>query len=150
MVSAFVHEHFVPFQANVNDPLQRAAFRRFGAVWTPTIIILSPDGEERYRIEGWLPTREMHAQLLFALARVTAMRKRWPEAEPMYARIVEEFGDTAVAPEALYWRGVAAYQGRRDKTALKLMAAEMKAKYPAGEWAIKAAAWDGEADTAPH
>ncbi len=142
MVSAFIAGHFVPFQANVNDAGQRLAFRRFGALWTPTIIILNSDGEERFRIEGWLPTREFHAQLHLALARIVAMRKRWADAEPLYARIVEEFGDTVAAPEALYWRGVAGYQGRRDHTSIDRMAAEMKEKYPAGEWAIKAAAWD--------
>lgn len=69
------------------------------------------------------------------------MRKRWAEAEPRYAAIVEHFGDTSAAPEALYWRGVAAYQGRRDHDALVVMAKEMQAKYPASVWAIKSAVW---------
>jgi hypothetical protein len=140
-VAAFIHEHFIPFQANVNEPLERTAFRRFGAIWTPSIVILNSDGAERFRIEGFLPPREFHAQLALALARIIAMRKRWADAEPHYARIVEQFGDTAAAPVALYWRGVAAYQGRRDHTALVQMAIEMKQRYPASEWAIKAAVW---------
>jgi hypothetical protein len=141
VVSAFIHEHFVPFQANVNEPLQRPAFRRFGALWTPSVVILNSDGEERFRIEGFLPTREFHAQLHLALARIVAARKRWADAEPLYARIADEFRDTFAAPQALYWRGVAAYQGRRDKSALKTMAAEMKQRYPNDEWAIRAAVW---------
>jgi hypothetical protein len=141
-VSAFVQEHFVPFQANVNDPAQRPAFRRFGAIWTPSIVILNSDGEERYRIEGFLTTRELHAHLRLALARIVAMRKRWADAEPLYARIVDEFGDTTAAAEALYWRGVAGYQGRRDHTALERMAAEMKQKYPGTTWAVRASSWD--------
>ena len=136
-----MHEHFIPFQANVNDPAERLAFRRFGAIWSPSIIVLNSEGVERYRIEGFLPAREFHAQLALALARIIAMRKRWADAEPHYARIVQELGDTAAAPEALYWRGVSAYQGRRDHTALVTMAIEMKQKYPASEWAIKAAVW---------
>lgn len=131
----------MPFQANVNDPAERTAFRRFGAIWSPSIVILDAEGVERYRIEGFLPAREFHAQLHMALARIVAMRKRWAAAEPLYARIVEEFGDTGAAPEALYWRGVSAYQGRRDHTALVTMAIEMKQKYPASEWAIKAGVW---------
>ena len=136
-----MHEHFIPFQANVNEPAERTAFRRFGAIWSPSIIILNAEGVERYRIEGFLPAREFHAQLAMALARIIATRKRWADAEPHYARIVKQFGDTAAAPEALYWRGVSAYQGRRDHTALVKMAIEMKQKYPASEWAIKAAVW---------
>jgi TolA-binding protein len=105
------------------------------------VVILNSEGLERFRIEGFLPPREFHAQLKLALARIVAMRKRWADAEPLYASIVEQFADTAAAPEALYWRGVAAYQGRRDHTALVAMAAEMKQRYPIGEWAIKAAVW---------
>ena len=125
----------------MNDPVERLAFRRFGAIWTPSIVILNSEGTERYRIEGFLPAREFHAQLAMALARIIAMRKRWADAEPHYARIVEEFGDTGAAPEALYWRGVSAYQGRRDHTALVTMAIEMRQKYSASEWAIKAGVW---------
>jgi hypothetical protein len=140
-VAALIGEQFIPFQANVNAPAERAAFRRFAAIWTPSIVILNADGVEQYRIEGFLPPREFQAQLLLALARIVAVRKRWAEAEPRYAAIVEEFGDTAAAPEALYWRGVAGYQGRRDHTALVTMAGEMQQRYPSTEWAIKSAVW---------
>jgi len=140
-VAAFVAEHFVAFQANVNVPAERAAFRRFGAIWTPSIVILNSDGIEQHRIEGFLPAREFHAQLMLALARILAVRKRWVEAEPQYTAIVDRFGDTAAAAEALYWRGVAAYQGRRDHDALVRMAAEMQQRYPSSEWAIKSAVW---------
>jgi hypothetical protein len=141
-VAALMAQDFIAFRANVNDPAERAAFRRFSAIWTPSIVILNADGVEQHRIEGFLPAREFHAQLLLALARIVAVRKRWVEAEPRYAAIVDQYGDTAAAPEALYWRGVAGYQGRRDHTALVTMAGEMKRRYPASEWAIKAAVWD--------
>ena len=140
-MSAFVHEHFIPFQANIVLPDERMAFRRFGAIFAPTAIVLNSEGVERYRIEGFLPPREFLAQLMMAQARIVAMRKRWANAEPLYARIVDEFGDTSAAPEALYWRGVSAYQGRRDHTALVTMATEMKRKYPGSVWAIKSSVW---------
>ncbi|HYO79380.1 MAG TPA: hypothetical protein VE010_23140 [Thermoanaerobaculia bacterium] len=136
-----MHEHFIPFQANIHDHAQRTAFRRFGALWTPSVLILDADGVERFRIEGFLPKREFHAHLAMALARLVTARKRWADAEPHYARIVEEFADTTVVPEALYWRGVSAYQGRRDHVALETMATEITARFPGNVWAIKAAVW---------
>jgi len=117
------------------------AFRRFDAVWTPTILVLDPAGKERWRIEGYLPKRELHAQLAMGLARIPALRKRWAEAEPLYAHIVENFGDTLVAPEALYWRGISAYQVTRDHTSLERMALERTSRFPGSEWAVKASIW---------
>lgn len=128
-------------QLNIHDPAQRLAFRRFNAIWTPTIVVLDAAGNERWRVEGYLPKRELHAQLEMGLARIVAMRKRWAEAEPLYARIVETFGDTLVAPEALYWRGISAYQVTRDHTSLERMALELTSRFPASEWAVKVSVW---------
>ncbi|HEX8254608.1 MAG TPA: hypothetical protein VF846_15805 [Thermoanaerobaculia bacterium] len=105
------------------------------------MVILDSDGVERFRIEGFLPKREFHAHLEMALARLIAARKRWADAEPRYARIAQEFADTTVVPEALYWRAVSAYQGRRDHDALEAMATEITATFPGNVWAIKAAVW---------
>lgn len=105
------------------------------------MLVLDANGTERWRIEGFLPKRELHAQLEMGLARIVAVRKRWADAEPRYARIVERFGDTFVAPEALYWRGIAAYQVTRDHTSLERMAAELTSRFPGSAWAVKAAVW---------
>jgi outer membrane protein assembly factor BamD (BamD/ComL family) len=103
--------------------------------------VLDADGNERWRIEGFLPTREFHAQLEMALARIVAMRKRWADAEPMYARIAEQFADTLVVAEALYWRGISAYQVTREHTSLERMATELTSRFPESEWAVKARVW---------
>ena len=126
---------------NIHESAQRTAFRRFNAIWTPTVLVLDSSGNERWRIEGFLPKREFHAQLEMGLARIVAMRKRWAEAEPLYAHIFESFGDTLVAPEALYWRGISAYQATRDHTSIERMAAELTSLFPGNEWAVKASVW---------
>jgi hypothetical protein len=128
-------------QLNIHDAAQRLAFRRFNALWTPTVIILDPAGNERWRVEGFLPRREFHAQLEMGLARIVAIRKRWADAEPLYAHIVETFGDTHVAAEALYWRGISAYQVTREHATLERMAIELTSRFPQSEWALKASVW---------
>ena len=60
-VSEFITGHFIPVKIHVKE--QPATFKRFGAQWTPTLVVLDPDGTERYRFEGYLPAREFLAQL---------------------------------------------------------------------------------------
>jgi hypothetical protein len=118
-----------------------AYFHRFGAVWTPTVLILDPQGEERWRVEGYLPKKEFRAQLEMGLARVDFMRKRWADAEQRYVRIIEDYGDTVAAPEAVYWWGVSQYKRTNDHTVLGEVAERLTQKYGDSVWAQKASVW---------
>ena len=110
-------------------------------MWTPSVVILDPNGEERSRIEGYLPKDEFQAQLLMGLARVAVIQKKWSDAENLYRQVVDQFGNTASAPEALYWRDVSAYSRSHDYVALQKVAAELKQKYPGSVWTKKALVW---------
>ncbi|HEX9983955.1 MAG TPA: thioredoxin fold domain-containing protein [Thermoanaerobaculia bacterium] len=140
-VASFIHENFVPLGAHIKE--HPAWFHRFSAVWTPTILIMDPNGEERWRIEGYLPKNEFRAQLELGLARVDVMRKRWAEAEKRYANVVERYADTNAVPEALYWRDVSKYNQTHDHVPLQNVARELKERYPDSEWAVKASVWGG-------
>ena len=118
-----------------------AYFHRFDAVWTPTVLILDPQGEERWRVEGYLPKKEFRAQLEMGLARVAFMSKQWADAEQRYARVIEHYGDTVAAPEAVYWRGVSQYKRTNDHTVLGEVAEQLKQKYGDSVWAQKASVW---------
>ena len=118
-----------------------AYFHRFDAVWTPTVLILDSDGVERSRLEGYLPQEEFRAHLEMGLARVAFTHKRWADAERMYARVVEQYPDTKVAPEAVYWRGVSHYKATNDHTVLGELPGQFKEKYPDSAWALKASVW---------
>ena len=41
---------------------------RFGAQWTPTILIVDREGQERHRIEGFLPADDLLSQLILGSA----------------------------------------------------------------------------------
>ena len=118
-----------------------AGFKRFNAVWTPTILILDSEGHEHYRIEGYLPRGEFHAQLLLGIARNFVMHKRWKDAEPWYERVINDFPNTKAAPEAIYWRGVSRYSVSHDGTALGATAAELDANHPDSIWTQRASVW---------
>jgi TolA-binding protein len=105
------------------------------------VIILDSKGVERFRLEGYLPTKEFRAQLELGLARVAFMNKDWAEAERRYAAVLERYGDTKAGPEALYWKGVSQYKATNDHTVLGELPQQFKEKYPDSISALKTAAW---------
>jgi len=129
----------VPVEAHIKE--HPAYFHRFDAVWTPTVLIMDPDGNERWRIEGYLPKEEFRAQLEMGLARVSFMQKQWAEAERRYADVLERYPNSTSAPEALYWKGVSHYKATNDHTVLGELPGQFKEKYPESVWALKTAAW---------
>lgn len=138
-----MEESFVPVRVHVRE--QADEFRRladrFDAQWTPTILILDSEGGERHRIEGFLPARDFAAQLLLGLGHAAFHRHEWTEAERRLREVVDRYGDTDAAPEALYWAGVARYKGSGDGAALAETARAFSHRYDDTTWAKKASVW---------
>ncbi len=86
-MSSFINESFVPLSVHIKENPRN--FHRFDAVWTPTVLVMDPDGKERSRLEGYLSTDEFRAFLEMGLARVAFMKKDWAEAERRYGRVSE-------------------------------------------------------------
>jgi TolA-binding protein len=102
---------------------------------------MDADGAERYRIEGYLPKNWFRARLEMGLGRVAFMKKKFADAETVYANVAENFADTTVAAEAVYWRGVCRYKATNDHTVLGGVAHELSEKYPGDEWTLKSDPW---------
>ena len=130
----------MPLEAHIKE--HPAYFHRFDALWTPTVLILDPNGEERYRIEGYLPVDEFRAQLEMGLARVAFMSKNFADAERRYAAVLDRYANTKAAPEALYWKGVSHYKATNDHTVLGELPGMFRQQYPDSIWAMKSAAWE--------
>jgi uncharacterized protein HemY len=124
---------------------QAAEFKRLGerynAQWTPTLLVLDPEGTERHRIEGFLPAQDLLAQLTLGLGRSAFARQQWDEAERRFREVVERFANTEAAPEALYWAGVSRYKAKGDPKALGETAREFSRRYQESSWAKKASVW---------
>jgi hypothetical protein len=140
-VASFIRDNFIPLGAHIKE--HPAWFKRFDAVWTPTILVMDSDGHERWRIEGYLPKDEFRAQLEMGLARVAVMHKKWDDAEKRYAHVADAYSNTKAAPEALYWRDVSKYNATHDHVPLQSVAKELREKYPDSEWTVKASVWGG-------
>jgi TolA-binding protein len=140
----FIENHFGPVRVHVRD--QADEFKRLGAKynaqWTPTILLIDSQGEERHRIEGFLPVPDFLAQLALGLAHSAFARSDFAEAERWFRHVVERHPDTEAAAEALYWAGVARYKASGDASALRETGQQFQKRYQSSSWAKKASVWN--------
>jgi hypothetical protein len=142
-VARFITENFIPARVHVRE--QPDAFRRFGerynAQWTPTILVIDPEGKERHRVEGFLPADDLLAQLTLGLGHSAFARQDWKEAERRFREVVDRYPDSEAAPEAQYWAGVSRYKATNDASALGETARAFTQRYQDSSWAKKASVW---------
>jgi hypothetical protein len=142
-VAGFIGDHFIPARVNARE--QREEFQRLGerfnAYWTPTTLILEPDGTERHRVEGFLPADDLLAQLTLGLGRAAFARQEWDHARRHFQEVVDKYPTTSAAPEALYWAGVSRYKATNDPAALKETRRQFATRYTDTEWAKRASIW---------
>lgn len=142
-VAKTITENFLPVRVHVRDQADdfRRLGERFGAQWTPTILMLDPAGMERHRIEGFLPVEDFTAQLGLGLGRIHFSGGRFEDAEKQFREVVAQSPDTDAAPEALYWAGVSKYKRTGESTALEETARAFGEVYQDTPWAKKASVW---------
>jgi TolA-binding protein len=142
-VADFVIESFVPARVHVKE--DREAFERLGqkysAPWTPAILIIDNEGQERHRIEGFLPADEFLPQLALGAAHASFKGGDYQNAERLYRDVVSRYGKSDAAPEALYWAGVSKYRAKNDPQALKATAEAFNTQYRDSIWGTKASVW---------
>jgi TolA-binding protein len=138
-VASFIGGNFIPVKIHVKE--NPAGFQRFGAQWTPTLIILDPDGKEQYRFEGFYPAEDLLSQLELGLAKSAFTHQEFEEAERRFRAIVDRYPNTDAAPEAQYWAGVSKYKRTNDGAALAETGQEFARRYADTAWAKKASVW---------
>ena len=142
-VAEFVSNNFIPVRVHVKQ--NSDAFKRLGekynAQWTPTVLMLDSDGNERHRIEGFLPADDFLPQLEVGSAHTAFARHDFADAEQRFRGIIERYPNSDVAAEALYWAGVSRYKATNDASALKDTAHAFGERYRNSTWAKKASVW---------
>jgi hypothetical protein len=137
-VTAFIDEHFTPVRIHIKE--QPRMWHRFAVRWTPTVTVLSPDGTEARRIEGFLPADELLGQLRLGLGYLAVNKKDWATAERWFAEAAEAEG-TDAGPEGQYWRGVARYSASHDPKELAEITRSFTRRYKDTSWAKRASIW---------
>ena len=115
-------------------------FERFGAQWTPTVLIVDAPETERHRFEGFLPKEDYLAQLRLGLAHAARARGEFDDAAKRYREIADSATDD-VAAEALYWSGVSRYKSTNDGAALAETAKAFQSRFTDSAWAKKSSVW---------
>jgi hypothetical protein len=134
-----IRGNFVPARFHIKE--QPGAFGRFGAQWTPTVLLLDSTGTERHRIEGFLPASDFAAQLLLGLGHAAFAAEKFPDAQRRFGEVLEKYPDTEAAAEAQYWKGVSRYKETGDGAALGDTARAFQSRYADTSWAKKASVW---------
>jgi hypothetical protein len=105
---------------------------------------MDPDGRERYRVEGYLPQDWFVGRLKMGLGRIAFMKKKFADAQQIYADVANRYATLAIAAEAIYFRDVCKYKATNDHTVLEPAAKELADKFPNDEWRLKSLPWAHE------
>ena len=129
--------HAIPVQIDNSRPENNVFLHSIHSIWTPDIRILSHDGFEMARWDGFLPPSEFVARTQCALAMAFLRSKRFNEAERLYVNVLSRFSTTYAAPEAQYYLGVARYRRDPDSDELLNQWANLRSRYPSSEYRVK-------------
>jgi hypothetical protein len=139
-VSRLIEENFIPIQIDVTSetPESEEAIARYRQVWTPTIIVLDPEGQEVRRSQGYFPPEEFVAELKLGLGQIQVLHKNWSRAFEVFQDILQNHPGSSSSPEALYWMGVSAYKRDNNPDGLTNYWNELKGTFPDSPWWTKA------------
>ncbi len=129
----FIALNLIPLRVPADAPTAD----KFRVKWTPTLVILDPDGNEHIRSVGFLPPDELIPWLLLGMARVHFELDRFPEAIQVFDRLLSDFPLSLSAPEAIFYRGVSGYKSTHEAKPLKEAYEKLQARFPSSEWAKK-------------
>jgi hypothetical protein len=135
-VERFVAEHFVGVKLMLNNRADQPHFRSQRVIWTPTIVILDHRGVGHYQSPGYLPPALFLAMLRIGLARAQIAWARYDEAATHLAAVADERA-SALAPEALYWLGVAQYLKEHKRAPMMQAWNRLRQEHPASIWAAR-------------
>ncbi len=124
---------FVPLRLDLFA--DRAVVRPLNVIWTPTLLVADRRGMVHYRSVNFLPPADFLDVLDIGEANA---RLRWGEydrAMELLAAVPARHPDGALTPEAIYWRGIAAYLKTRSNEDLDAIWAEIPERWPNSIWA---------------
>ena len=119
------------------DPASTPVVKRFLQVWTPTLMLLSPNGEVYAEWNGYLPPSLFLARLLLGLGKAALKQDRFEQAAARFDEVAANHPGTDAAAEALYWAAVSRYKGSHDGSDLIGGWEMLRSQYPGSVWRTK-------------
>ncbi len=137
-VIAFIKEYLIPFRLDLSESAMGEKHHTF---WTPTTAIFGIKGmnvhgpNEVQREIGFFEPDEFIALLHLGVAKVRLDQEEFDTALVHLNRLLKNFPESDVAPEAIYYKGVTLYKQNNDPTHLKQAHAQLSSEYSASTWA---------------
>jgi hypothetical protein len=133
-VQAFIAGHFVPVKLMLNRAEDRGHFRTHRVIWTPSTVVLDRHGAAQYQSPGFPPPQLFLQMLHIGLARGQLAWARYEDAAA-HLTVVAEDAQSVLAPEALYWLGIARFLGTRSHDEMMGAWNRLRNDYPSSIWA---------------
>jgi len=134
----FLVENFIPVRSQCFFDHFTAMMRRYQVKWTPTFVVLDPDGREHHRVVGFLPPEDFMAQLQLGKAKLYYDQDRLDKAASEIQIVIDRFPQAAAAEEAIFLLGVSGYKRTHQAGELKKAWERLSRDYPASEWSKRA------------
>jgi hypothetical protein len=132
-----IEQAVIPVQVPTMDPYSASIVKRFQQVWTPTIMLLSPEGNIYNEWSGYLPPALFIPRLLLGLGRTELKQDHFEAAASYFDEITEKYPLSDVAPEAAYWAAVARYKGSHEAEDLLGGWRKLQTRYPESSWRVR-------------
>ena len=144
-VARFVHDNFLA--ARVHPRQNPDAFKqyseRYGAPWTPTILLTDRGTGISAAADNptplGLPVVDRLPIAMWYFRNALPVKLQGPGLNAKSSEIAIE--TLEIAPEALYWAGVAPYKATGNPVSLKATGQAFKGRYQDTPWAKKASVW---------
>lgn len=134
-VSNFIMDRMVALRCDVAAKPLTSEFR---VVWTPTLIVLDYYGKEYQRTVGYLPPADLAASLLLGIGKVAFENDQFSEAVMNFNTLLNGYPASAMAPEAVFLRGVARFKSSHQAAPLKDAYQQLLSEYPGSTWTSRA------------
>lgn len=131
-VVEYINTRFVPLKLLLNNREHWPLFREHHIIWTPTLGFLDRNGALHHESVGFLPPGEFLATLRIGKARCLMAWTRSREAAEELETAADSGGP--LAPEALYWLGIARFLERRDTSGMWAAWERLTSLYPESGW----------------
>lgn len=94
-------------------------FKSYGVKFTPTCLLLNPEGNEEERSTGFLEANGLMAFLLLGLAKSYYDMGRLEEGKQCVEILTQDYPNSAQAPEAFFLRGIFRYHTDQNRDHFK-------------------------------
>jgi len=115
-------------------PESRHLFRGYAVDATPAQLMIGDNGFIRQRSSGFLNGQELMAFLLLGIGKCYFDYERIDDALKMVERLIADYGESRLIPEALFHRGFFLYKKTSDHRYLREAHQALECRFPENDW----------------